>query len=215
MVDTAPDAIITMSVDGRIRSFNQGAERTFGYSASEVVGGPLAPLMPECTSEPPGQDLRRYLRTGEARAVGGIAELVGVRKSGEEFPIELSLGELRGEERLFVSIVRDITERKAAEEGLRQSEERYRAVIERTSEGVCLLDLATRRVLEANRALETMLGFEPGGMEGRLADDFVVEDDEDMARPCARSLAGAPWQPASAATGAVTAVRWRWRRAAP
>lgn len=163
MVDTAPDAIITMSVDGRIRSFNQGAERIFGYSASEVVGGPLAPLMPERPSEPLGQDLRRYLRAGEAQAMGSVAELVGLRKSGEEFPIELSLGELCGGERLFVGIVRDITERKAAEEGLRQSEERYRAVIERTSEGVCLLDLATRRVLEANRALETMLGFEPGG----------------------------------------------------
>lgn len=47
VVDTAPDAIITMSVDGGIRSFNQGAERIFGYSASEVVGGPLAPLLPE------------------------------------------------------------------------------------------------------------------------------------------------------------------------
>lgn len=114
--------------------------------------------------------------------MGGVAELVGVRKSGEVFPIELSLGEMRGEERLFVGIVRDITERKAAEEGLQQSEERYWAVIERTSEGACLLDLATRRVLEANRALETMLGFEPGGMKGRLADDFVVEDEEDMAQ---------------------------------
>lgn len=182
VVDTAPDAIITMTGDGLVRSFNQGAERIFGYGADEVVGGSLEPLIPERMREAHERGFRRYTRTGESRLMGGAVELAGLRKSGEEFPLELSLGELRGEERLFIGIIRDITERKAAEEGLRQSEERYRAVIERTSEGVCLLDFETRRVLESNRALEAMLGYEPGGLEGRLADDFVVGDDEDMAR---------------------------------
>ncbi len=121
IVETASDAIVTMTTDGRIRSFNGGAERIFGYTAEEVVGQPLKMLMPERFRGLHEAGFRRYLETGEAHVIGkGAVELAGRRKSGEEFPLELSLGEMREEKDiLFAGIMRDITERKQAEEKLK------------------------------------------------------------------------------------------------
>ena len=82
-----------MTPDGIVRWFNRGAERIFGHRAEEVVGQPVTLLMPERYRELCVGGLHRYLRTGEARVVGGTTELVGLRKDGSEFPIEMSLGE--------------------------------------------------------------------------------------------------------------------------
>src|SRR5215210_237576 len=82
-VDTATDAIITMTADGLIRSFNPAAERVFGYTAEEAVGQPLRMLMPERFRGPHEMGLRRYLETGEAHIVGrGTVEIAGQRKNG-------------------------------------------------------------------------------------------------------------------------------------
>ena len=121
LVDTAPDAIVTMTTDGLIRSFNRGAERIFGYAAEEAVGQPLHLLMPERSREKHDGGFRRYLQTGESRYIGrGAIEFSGLRKSGEEFPLELSLGAMSGgDDTVFTGIVRDVTDRKRAEEDLK------------------------------------------------------------------------------------------------
>ncbi|MDQ3303601.1 MAG: PAS domain S-box protein, partial [Actinomycetota bacterium] len=124
VVDSAFDAIITMVADGTIRSFNQGAERIFGYEAREVMGQELALLMPERFREMHRSGLHRYLETGQAHGLGRrMIELAGLRKSGEEFPLELTISEVREEGPLFIGVIRDITERKLAEEELRRSEQ--------------------------------------------------------------------------------------------
>ena len=123
VVDTAFDAIITITPDAIVRSFNGGAERIFGYRAEEVIGRPVTLLMPERYRDLCAAGLQRYLETGEARVIGGTTELVGLRNDGSEFPIELSLGEMHeGEERLFTGIIRDISERKQIEAALQRSE---------------------------------------------------------------------------------------------
>ncbi|QIN79664.1 PAS domain S-box protein [Rubrobacter marinus] len=121
LVDTAPDAIITMTTDGLIRSFNSGAERIFGYGAEEAVGQPLRLLMPERYREPHERGVRRHVKTGERRIVGrGAIELTGLRKGGEKFPLELSLASMgEGDDALFTGILRDVTDRKRAEEELK------------------------------------------------------------------------------------------------
>ena len=120
VVDAASDAIITMTPNGLVRSFNRGAERIFGYKPGDIVGRPLKTLMPERFRELHERGFRRYLDTHAPRVVGqGPVELAGLRKDGEEFPIELSLGEMReGNQLLFTGIIRDITRRKHAEEEL-------------------------------------------------------------------------------------------------
>jgi len=124
---TASDAIISADSHGDITYFNPGAERIFGYALQEVRGKPLTVLMPERLRDAHRTGLARYLATGEARVVGRTVELVGQKRDGAEFPLELSLATWkRGPEVAFTAIIRDITERKAAEETLR----RYAAQLE-------------------------------------------------------------------------------------
>lgn len=122
VVDTASDAILTMTTNGLICSFNPAAERIFGYTAEEAVGQPLRMLMPKRFRGPHEAGFRRYLGGGEAHVVNkGPVELAGLRKSGEEFPLELALGEMREDgDILFTGIIRDVNERKRAEEDLRK-----------------------------------------------------------------------------------------------
>ncbi|HEU5261860.1 MAG TPA: PAS domain S-box protein [Gemmatimonadales bacterium] len=124
---TATDAIVSADQRGNVTYFNPGAERIFGYTAEEVNGKPLTLLMPERFRDAHRAGLARYLATGEARVVGTTVELAGRRKDGAEFPLELSLASWRGgTEIAFTGIMRDITERKRAEETLR----RYAAQLE-------------------------------------------------------------------------------------
>ncbi len=124
LVNTADDAILSMTKNGLIRSFNPGAERMFGYAAQEVVGRPLRVLMPERFRGPHEAGFRRYLAGAEARVVGkGPVDLAGLRKDGEEFPLELTIGQTREEsDVLFTGVIRDVTERKRAEEEARKND---------------------------------------------------------------------------------------------
>ncbi|MBI3810616.1 MAG: PAS domain S-box protein [Nitrospirae bacterium] len=117
VAENANDAIVTADRDGHIIYFNKGAERTFGYSVSDAVGRPLTLLMPERFHDAHRQGFKRFLSNGEARVVGKTVELVGRGKNGTEFPVELSLASWKaGGETFFTGILRDITERKQAEE---------------------------------------------------------------------------------------------------
>jgi PAS domain S-box-containing protein len=118
---TANDAIISADSRGVILYFNPGAERIFGRAAPDVTGQPLKVLMPERFWEAHTAGIARYLATGEARVVGRTVELVGRRRDGTEFPIELSLASWkRGTEVTFTAIIRDITERRRIDELLRR-----------------------------------------------------------------------------------------------
>jgi PAS domain S-box-containing protein len=184
VVDAALDAIVTMSADGLIRSFNHSAELIFGYTAEEAIGQRLEMLMPERFRKLHRAGLRRYLNTGEAHAIGQPRlELAGRRKDGTEFPLELSISETReGEDILFIGIVRDITERKRAEEALKQSEQLYRTVIEQAAENICLVDAETKRILESNPAFQETLGYTEEELRHMTLYDIVAHDRASLDR---------------------------------
>lgn len=117
------EAIITADDHGRITGWAGGAERIFGYSAEEVEGRDLVMLMPERHVEPHRMGMARFQATGQPKIMGETVEIEALRNDGTEFPIELSLSTWQaGGERFFTAVIRDITERREAENRLRQHE---------------------------------------------------------------------------------------------
>jgi two-component system CheB/CheR fusion protein len=116
ILDTAVEGIITIDERGIIESFNPAAERIFGYEAQEIIGQNVSVLMPMPYRGEHDTYLSNYIRTGHARIIGIGREVVGRRKDGTVFPMDLSVSEVKLDEcRLFTGFVRDITERKRLE----------------------------------------------------------------------------------------------------
>jgi PAS domain S-box-containing protein len=120
LLDSAMDAIITTDDQQRIVLYNQAAERTFGWSATEVMGSSLDVLMPERYRSSHTAHVRRFATVGvSSRRMGDGTVIHGLRKSGEEFPMEASISQLDiPEGKLFTVILRDVTERIRAQEDL-------------------------------------------------------------------------------------------------
>jgi len=124
----ALDAIITIDPEGRITEFNPAAERMFGYARAETLGRELAELIvPAALREKHRAGLARQHATRETRMLGRRVEITAMRKDGSEFPVELALTRDPADELgLFTGFIRDLSERKQAEEALRRSEEQFR-----------------------------------------------------------------------------------------
>lgn len=117
IVDTAIDAIITIEPNGSIVFFNKAAERLFGYASEEVIGKNVDMLMPAPYHEEHDTYLDNYLKTGIKKIIGIGREVQACRKDGGIFPIDLAVSEVQlDHRRLFTGIIRDITERKKAED---------------------------------------------------------------------------------------------------
>jgi len=123
VVETAVDGFILIDSRGRILLFNPACERLFGYRADEVFQENVKLLMPQTYSLHHDDYLRNFLRTGERKIIGIGREVVGRRKDGSTFPMDLSVGEARQDgESIFVGIIHDLTERKLTERQLQQAQ---------------------------------------------------------------------------------------------
>lgn len=171
VAQSSHDAIIIADRSGTILFWNKGAEDIFGYGSEETVGQPLLLLIPERYRQAHQQGLERCRMTGETRILGETVELSGLRKTGEEFPLELTLSAWKEEDRLFFSgIIRDISQRKEAEEALRQSEEKYRAIFNQAVEGIYQAT-PEGTFLNVNAALSHLLGYDsPQALMGTVND---------------------------------------------
>ncbi|WP_404380781.1 PAS domain S-box protein [Caenispirillum salinarum] len=162
IMHTVVDGIVTIDDRGRIESFNAAAERIFGYAADEVIGRNVSVLMDAENAARHDGYMNHYARTGQKRIIGIGREEKGRRKTGETFPIELAVTELQVHgRRLFTGVVRDISERKAAERALRLSEERYALAIAGSNEAIWDWDMTTDRLFFSPHMRE-VLGVDPG-----------------------------------------------------
>jgi two-component system sensor kinase FixL len=170
IINTTVDGIIVINTRSEIEAFNRGAERLFGYPASEVMGRKVSLLMPSPHHEEHDGYLQRYLATGDARIIGIGRQVNGRRRDGSVFPLHLSVGEMVvGDERKFTGVLHDLTARVQLEEQLRASEARWRAVIDSAVDGIIVID-AHGRIESFNPAAERLFGYAEADVLSRNVD---------------------------------------------
>jgi formate hydrogenlyase transcriptional activator len=155
VVETASDAVISLDATSAILLANPATTRVFGYAPEELIGKPLTMLMPEFLRKLHETGFKRYLATGQRHIDWQGTELIGLRKNGKEFPVEVSFGELiQDGHRVFTGFIRDITERKRAEEKIQQSEKELRQLLDFTPQHVTVLGPDGKRLYNNQAALD-------------------------------------------------------------
>jgi PAS domain S-box-containing protein len=191
IVEAAHDAVVSMDEKGAILLANPATRRIFGYDPVEMVGKPMTMLMPEMTGKLHENGFKRYLATGKRHLDWQGVEVTAQRKDGEEFPVEVSFGELTSDgHKVFTGFIRDISERKQAEDRLRASErdlQMTQAELARVSRLTTMGELAASIAHEVNQPLTAVINngsaclrllanknLEPevlrGALEGIIAD---------------------------------------------
>jgi PAS domain S-box-containing protein len=161
IVQSTDNAIIVMDTEGQAIFWNRGAEKCFGYAAEEMVGQPVTRIIPERFREAHQRGIQRVAAAGRLTVQVSMFELIGLRKDGTEFPLEFSLAAWTAQSKLFITaIIHDITQRKLAEAALRESETRYRQLIESLPTAVYTCDNHGRITLY-NQAAAGLWGREP------------------------------------------------------
>jgi PAS domain S-box-containing protein len=161
MVEAANDAVISMDEEGAILLANPATRRIFGYDPVQLVGKPMTMLMPEVMRKTHEGGFKRYVATGKRTLSWQGVEVTAQRKGGEEFPAEVSFGELTSNgHRVFTGFIRDISERKQAENQLRASEralQTTQAELARVSRLTTMGELAASIAHEVNQPLTAVI----------------------------------------------------------
>lgn len=167
ILDSIPEAMIVIDERGLIQSFSATAERLFGYAASDVMGKNVRLLMPSPYQQEHDSYLDRYSRTGERRIIGIGRVVVGQRKDGSTFPMELAVGEMRvRDQRFFTGFIRDLTERQETEARLQELQSELVHMSRLTAMG----EMASALAHELNQPLSAIANYMKGSrrlMENR------------------------------------------------
>jgi two-component system sensor kinase FixL len=167
---TVPDAMIVIDEHGNIQLFSSAAERLFGYAGDEVLDKNVRMLMPSPYREAHDEYLQRYLQTGERKIIGIGRVVVGERKDGSTFPMELAVGEMTsGTRRYFTGFIRDLTERQKTEARLQELQSELVHISRLTAMG----EMASALAHELNQPLSAITNYMKGSR--RLLED---QDDE-------------------------------------
>ena len=159
ILDTVPEATVVIDERGIMNSFSAAAERLFGFSANEAIGQNVKILMPAPYREAHDGYLGRYARTGERRIIGIGRVVVGMRKDGSTFPMELAVGEMNsGNRRFFTGFIRDLTERQKTEARLQELQSELVHISRLTAMG----EMASTLAHELNQPLSAISNYLKG-----------------------------------------------------
>ncbi|MCR4281940.1 MAG: PAS domain S-box protein [Bauldia sp.] len=159
ILDTVPDAMIVIDERGIMSSFSSAAERLFGYTPAEMIGKNVKVLMPQPYRDAHDGYIGRYLSTGERRIIGIGRVVVGERKDGSSFPMELAVGEMRsGNQRFFTGFVRDLSERQVTEARLQELQSELVHISRLTAMG----EMASTLAHELNQPLSAIANYLKG-----------------------------------------------------
>jgi two-component system sensor kinase FixL len=159
ILDTVPEAMIVIDERGIMNSFSSAAERLFGYAAAEALGRNVKILMPNPYRDNHDSYLERYQNTGERRIIGIGRVVVGQRKDGTTFPMELAVGEMRsGDKRFFTGFIRDLTERQKTEARLQELQSELVHISRLTAMG----EMASTLAHELNQPLSAISNYLKG-----------------------------------------------------
>lgn len=190
VLSAAVDAIVVIDDHGIIQQVSDSVERLFGYCQGECVGNNVSLLMPEPDRSAHDGYLASYLAGGEARVMGIGRNTNGRKKSGEIFPMHLSVGETWFRDRtFFVGICHDLSQHHSVLAQLSSAEQRYREIIENQKHLICRLD-AGLQVTFANAAFERVLGINRQELPGVTLNALVAEEDQNVHSTLASLFAG-------------------------
>ena len=158
-VEAAFDAVVGMDSEGRIVEFNAAAERVFGHRRADVLGRPMAQvIIPERLRQAHESGVRNFRAHEGGRLVGRLVETTALRADGSEIPVEVAISVAAVPEgHIFVGHLRDISQRRRADQALRDSEEQYRAIFNASVDALVLRD-ANFAIVDVNATYEAMSG---------------------------------------------------------
>lgn len=175
LFEASPDAIVVTDADGRITSINSQVDRLFGYVRQELIGQDVEILVPERFRKAHPGHRGAYKAQASVRPMGANLELFGRCKDGTEFPVDIMLSPMETPGgRVVISVIRDISDRKKAQEALRRSEQQFRALFEFSPDAIIASD-REGRITEVNPRVESTFGYDRGELLGQSIDILVPE----------------------------------------
>lgn len=182
LTETAPDAIITADSQGRIVSWNQGAQKIYGFKPKEIIGRSCDLIIAENKRQHHNKMFAALIESGKSISSQAPAEGFGLRKNGELFEVEISFNLSRYENKPFFTIIaRDISQRKQLEKSLYEREERFRLLLENAPIGICFFD-KNGLLLQANKYCEQCFGHSRDQLLRHGLPKFLHPDDREQTR---------------------------------
>lgn len=219
VAESAVDAIITTDIKGNIKYANKSLKTIFGYSLGELTGKPLPILMPKINRENYLKELKKFNKSGEHRLIGKKVTTIGLKKDGTEFPFEMSLAAWKSENKTyFTSIIRDITERKKAEnelktinKALKKRDIEFRHFIDDAPVAIAMFDRQMRYIAASKRWIGdfNLKGIK---LQGRSHYDIFPEITDELKEIHRHALAGSIFHGEDdkfvRADGTIQYIRW-------